>query len=103
MYAATRFSAVTPIGRVDAPYEGEPWVLVLIDARSGDVRRCEGEFDNFCYPPAWSADSKFVAFGAPFQPTRLYLVDIAQASLEVVKFGRRHAPMPLLDTAFLAL
>jgi len=85
------------------PYVGEPWVLMLIDARSGGMRRCEGEFDNFCYPPAWSADSKFVTFGAPFQPTRLYLVDIAEASLGAIKFGRRHAPMPLLDAALLTL
>ena len=88
---------------LNAPREAEPWVLVLIDARSGDIRRCDGEFDNFCYPPAWSADSTYVTFGAPLQPTRLYLVDIARPSLEIVRFGRRHPPMPLLDAALLPL
>ena len=81
-------------------YEPEPSVLALVHAGDASIEVCDGTFDNFCYPPAWSADGKLIVIGAPFEPTGLYTVRPAERVLQRVQFKRR-APMPLLDTALL--
>jgi hypothetical protein len=75
-------------------------VLALLDVASGDVQVCAGRFDGSCYPPVWSASGSEVAFGAPYEPKRLYLLDTSVRTLRSLKF-RRHCPMPMLDAAFL--
>ncbi len=85
---------------MEEPYRPDPSVLALIDTATGAVRVCEGTFDNFCYPPAWSATGDLVAFGAPFEPKRLYTVRLGHEVLEAVPF-KRNAPMPLLDSTLL--
>jgi hypothetical protein len=90
----------TFVEAIERPYVPWPSVLALIDVATGEVTICDGTFDNFCYPPAWTADGGHLAFGAPFEPKRIYTVDIANPILNVVKF-KRHVPMPLLDVAFL--
>jgi hypothetical protein len=82
------------------PYEPTPSVLALVDTWTGDVRLCEGTFDNFCYLPAWAADGTRLAFSAPFERTRLYTVDLSTCVLAPIDF-RRHTPAPLLDAALL--
>ena len=72
--------------------------LALINSVTGAVRVCDGTFENFCYPPAWSVDASLIAFGAPFEPRRLYVVTPQRGVLEAQRF-KRHAPMPLIDSA----
>lgn len=66
-------------------------VLALIEVDTGDVI-CDGRFDNFCYPPLWSAQGDRVVFGAPFEPRRLYGVDVERGTINPVAFRR---DMPL--------
>ena len=70
------------------------------DVESGVVTVCEGTFEGFSYPPAWTADSSTVLASPPFEPKVLYLVDRVEAVLEPVRF-KRHAPSPMLDAALL--
>jgi hypothetical protein len=81
----------------EAKYES---VMALVDVESNEVRICEGRFDNFCYPPAWSADGTSLAFGAPFESKRIYLTSISDLALRPVDLGK-HAPMPMLDARLL--
>jgi len=85
----------------EEPYRPGPRVLALIDSVEGIVRVCDGTFENFCYPPAWSANGEIVTLGAPFEPKRLYKVRPEIGVLEVVLF-KRHAPSPLIDSARLS-
>lgn len=85
---------------LSGPDEPVPSVLALVDVTTGTARVCEGTFDNFCYPPAWSQSGGRVVIGAPFEPKRLYVVRPEHAVLQRVPF-RRHVPMPLLDSALL--
>jgi hypothetical protein len=78
------------------PHTGRRAVMMLVDLVSGECRGVEGEYDNFAWRPAWSADGSWVVFCAPFQPRRLYVFRPDEAVLHTIKF-RRSAPAPMLD------
>jgi hypothetical protein len=83
------------------PYEKESAsVLALVDLDTGDVRLCTGHFDQFCYPPAWSASADLIAFGAPFERRRLFVVEVSERCLRTIRFDEE-PPMPLLDAQLL--
>jgi len=82
----------------EGPRRPDPRALALIDSVEGTVQVCDGTFESFCYPPVWSANGDLVALGAPFEPKRLYKVRPEIGVLEVVQF-KRHAPIPLIDSA----
>ena len=83
-----------------APYEGSPSCLVLIDPATGKATVAEGSFDNFCYPPVWSNDGAWLAFGAPCESRQLWVMSSEERVLQRVRF-RRQPPMPLLDATHL--
>ncbi len=92
---------VPPSGPIlSGTYEPKPSVLALVHVGDGSVQVCDGTFDNFCYPPAWSADGRMVVIGVPCEPRRLYIVRPEERVLQRVQF-KRHAPMPLLDADLL--
>ena len=97
--------STTPFVLPSAPifsgtYEPEPSVLALVRVRDATVQICDGTFDDFCYPPAWTADGTLIVIGAPFEPKHLYTVRPEERVLHRVQF-KRHAPMPLLDADLL--
>jgi hypothetical protein len=85
---------------MSTPYRPEPAVLALVNAQTGEATLCSGTFDNFCYPPAWSARGDVLAFGAPFDKKHLYFVHVDDGELHPVPFKGK-LPMPLLDVALL--
>lgn len=92
---------VPPSGPIfSGTYEPEPSVLALVNVGDATVRICDGTFDDFCYPPVWSAGGKVIVIGAPFEPRRLYSARPEERVLQRVPF-KRHVPMPLLDADLL--
>jgi hypothetical protein len=97
--SATPF--VPPSGPIfSGTYEPEPSVLALVHVGDAAVQICEGTFEEFCYPPAWSVSGNLIVIGAPFEPRHLYTVRPEERILHRVEF-KRHAPMPLLDADLL--
>jgi hypothetical protein len=84
------------VDTISKPYVGRRACMMLIDVASGACRRVRGEYDNFAWAPAWSADGSWVAFYAPFQSRRLYAFQADEGDLQTIKF-RRSPPAPMLD------
>jgi hypothetical protein len=83
------------------PYQAESAsALAIVNTQGGDVQLCSGRFDNFCYPPAWSATGSTIAFGAPFEHGCLYEVSLTDRVLRRIQFTT-DPPMPLLDAELL--
>ena len=93
-----RHAGIADILSVPAP--ASPSLLFLIDIGSGQATACDGTFENFCYPPAWSASGQWIVFGAPFDPKTIFIAHRDGGPLQEVRF-RRNAPMPMIDLRLL--
>lgn len=70
--------------------------LALIDVESRTVDQAEGDFPGFAWTPAWTRDSSWVVFSAPFRSRRLFDTQPEQLELHEWRF-KRSAPSPMLD------
>lgn len=81
-----------------SPAHQHPSRLALIDVASGEVSLSDGTFPNFAWPPAWTGDSSWVVFNAPFSSRRLYGMQRRDNVLHEWRF-RVNPPAPMLDVS----
>jgi hypothetical protein len=72
--------------------------LVIVDLKHRSAELVEGLFEKSAYAPNWSADGKWIFFGAPFESAMFAVsVNAEHRHLQKVEGDWRRAAMPLLD------